>query len=245
MAHDDRPRVDVDEPLRPGLRAVVEARLTLLGAGLHQGARRRGVGPRGTPVGGGCRGTTDGLGLRGHRLRQGPHDLAQRAADGVLRVAGVVVAVEHCHDQAEGLGGAERQGRKPQAAADAVTAVRAAEGLDGDACLAEDDDVPPRRALGHAELVGDPFRRDARAALDELQGEQRPCRGARVRLQGIPTDPEPERPECSLACGPGPRTPCGPVPQRRPAGHAAGAGWVWGAWVMTASSDGMRTHRIG
>jgi len=112
-----------------------------------------------------------------------------------------VVAVEHGHDQAEGLGGAEHQGRKPQAAAEAVAAVGPTDGLDRDAGLAEDADVPPGGPLRDAELVGEPVRGDARAGLHQLEGQQRPCRGAHVGLHSIPRNPEAERPERNLACG--------------------------------------------
>jgi hypothetical protein len=111
-----------------------------------------------------------------------------------------MVAVEHGHDQAEGLGGAEHQGREPQAAADAVAAEGTTDGLDRDAGLAEDADVPPDRPLRDAQLVGEPVRGDARAALEQFQRQQRPCRGARVELHKIPRNPEAERPEPNLAC---------------------------------------------
>ena len=78
--------------------------------------------------------------------------------------------------------GAEHQRRQPQAAADAVAAVRPADGLDRDAGLAQDADVAPGGPLRDAELVGEPVRGDARAALDQLEGQQRPRGGARVGL---------------------------------------------------------------
>src|ERR1022692_4765847 len=37
MANDHGPRVDLDEPLRPGLGAVVDPRTPAVGAGLHEG----------------------------------------------------------------------------------------------------------------------------------------------------------------------------------------------------------------
>ena len=135
---DERPRVDLRDPLRPGLGAVAEPHPSPVGAGLHQGARRPGVGAGGGPVGGGCRAPAYRLGLGRHRLRQRPHDLAERTADRVGGIAGVVVTVEHGHHQAERLGGAEHQRREAQAAADAVAAVRPALGLDRDAGLAQD-----------------------------------------------------------------------------------------------------------
>ena len=140
-----------------------------------------GIGPGGSAVRGGRRGPADRLGLGGHRLRQRPHELAEGAADRVGGVARVVVAVEHGHDQAEGLRGAEHQGREPEAAAEPVAAVRPADGLDRDAGLAEDADVAPGGPLRDAELVGEPVRGDARAALHQLEGQQRPRRRARIR----------------------------------------------------------------
>ena len=139
-----------------------------------------GSGRAAAAVGGGRRAPAYRLGLGRHRLRQRPHDLAERAADRVGGIAGVVVTVEHGHHQAERLGGAEHQRREPQAAADAVAAVRPAHGLDRDAGLAQDGDVPPGGALRDAELVGEPVRGDARAALEQLEGQQGPCRGART-----------------------------------------------------------------
>ena len=198
---DDRPRVDLGDPLGPGLGAVVEPDPAAVRAGLHQGGRGRGVRPGGGAVGGRRGGPADRLGLRGHRLRQRPDDLAERAADRVGRVAGVVVAVEHGHDQAERLGGAEHQRRQPQAAADPVAAVRPADRLDRDAGLAQDGDVAAGGPLRDAELVGEPVRGDARAALHQLEGQQRPRRRARRRIvTGCLPDPEGERPE-TLAAG--------------------------------------------
>ena len=110
-----------------------------------------------------------------------------------------MVAVEHGHDQAEGLGGAEHQRRQPQATADAVAAVGPTDGLDRDAGLAEDADVAPGGPLRDAELVGEPVGGDAGAALDQFEGQQRPCRGARVGLhKHLRLNPEVERPERTL-----------------------------------------------
>ncbi len=88
-----------------------------------------------------------------------------------------MVTVEHGHHQAEGLGGGEHQRRESQAAADAVAAVRPPHGLDRDAGLAQDGDVPPGGPLRDAQLVGEPVRGDPRAPLDQLEGQQGPCRG--------------------------------------------------------------------
>ena len=144
-----------------------------------------GIGPGGGAVRRRRRGPADRLSLGGHRLRECPHDLAQRAADQAGRIARVVMAVEHGHDQAESLGGGEHQRRQPQAAADPVAAVGPADRLDRDAGLAQDADVPAGGPLGDAELAGEPVGGDARAALDQLEGQQRPCRGARVGLHRV------------------------------------------------------------
>jgi hypothetical protein len=56
----------------------------------------------------------------------------KRGADGIVSVRGGMVAVEHSHDQAERLGGAEEQRRQPDASADPVAAVAPASRLDGD-----------------------------------------------------------------------------------------------------------------
>jgi hypothetical protein len=50
--------------------------------------------------------------------------------------------------------------------------------------------------------------------LQQLEGQQRPCRGARVRVQSIP-NPEAERPKWSLA-SPCSRRSAMPVPCREP-----------------------------
>ena len=44
VTYDDRPRVDLGDPLRPGLRAVVESNPSAVGAGLHQRGRGPGSG---------------------------------------------------------------------------------------------------------------------------------------------------------------------------------------------------------
>ena len=180
VAHDDGPRVDLHQPLRPGLGAVAEPHLPVVRTCLDEGGGGAGVGPDGGAVRGRCSRLADGLGLSGHRRRKHPHDLAERAADRVGGVARVVVAVEHGHHQAEGLGGAEHQGREPEPAARAVAAVAPTDRLDRDAGLAQDGDVPPGRPFRDPERVGEPVRGDARAALDQLEGQQRPRRRARL-----------------------------------------------------------------
>jgi hypothetical protein len=161
-------------------------------AGLHEGGRRRGVGSGGGAVGGGRRCPPDRLGLRGHRFGEGAHDLAERAADRVGGIARIVVAVEHSHHQAKGLGRGEDQRRQSQTTADAVAAVGPTGGLDRDAGVAKDADVAPGGPLGDAELVGEPVRGDARAALDQFEGQECPCRGARVRHHHNPV-PDPDQ----------------------------------------------------
>ena len=142
MADDDRPRVGLDNPLRSGLGPVAEPYPPAVRAALHQGGRGRGIGPGGGAIRGGCRGPANRLGLGGYRFGEGPHDLAQRAADQAGGIARVVMAVEHGHYQAESLGGGEHQGCKPQAAADSVAALAPAGRFDRDAGLAEDAGVP-------------------------------------------------------------------------------------------------------
>ncbi len=101
---DQRPRVDLGDPLRPGLGPVADPHPSPVGAGLDQDARRPGVGAGGGAVGSGRGAPAYRLGLGRHRLGQRPDDLAERAADRVGGIARVVVAVEHGHHQAEGLG---------------------------------------------------------------------------------------------------------------------------------------------
>ena len=91
-------------------------------------------------------GAADRLGLRGDGLGERPDDLAERAARGIGGVRGLVVAVEHRHDQGQRLGRLEHQRRQPQPAADAVAAVGAAFGLQRYAGLAQDRDVAAGRA---------------------------------------------------------------------------------------------------
>jgi len=93
VAYDDRPRVDLGDPLRAGLGAIAEPHPSLVGAGLYQGTRRPGVGAGGGAVGGGRRAPAYRLGLGAHRLRQRPHDLAERAADRVGGIAGAAGCV--------------------------------------------------------------------------------------------------------------------------------------------------------
>ncbi len=184
MADDDGPRLDVAGPFPAGLGAVAEADPPVVGAGVHEGGGGVGVRPRGRGVRRGRGGPPDGLGLRGDRLGERLHDLAERAADQGRGIAGVVVAVEHGHDQAEGLGGAERQRRQPQAASDPVAAVGPADGDDRDPGLPQDADVAPGGAFGDAELAGEPVGGDARPGLEEFEGAQRPRRRACVVRHG-------------------------------------------------------------
>jgi len=65
----------------------------------------------------------DGGGLPADVLRQHPDDLAQGGADRIVGVCGCVAAVEHGHDQAKRLGGAEHQRRQPDAPAETVAAI--------------------------------------------------------------------------------------------------------------------------
>ena len=121
------------------------------------------------------------------------------------------MAVEHGHDQAESLGGGEHQRRKPQAAADSVATVRPACRFDREAGFAEDADVPAGGPLGDAELAGEPVRGNARAALDQLEGEQCPGGGARVRLHHRSLavgrhNPDADRPLLRVPCLHGYRT---------------------------------------
>jgi len=203
VTDDDRPRVDVHDPLGTGLGPVNDPHRAVIRAGLHERGRRGRVGSGGGAVGGGCRGPADGIDLRRDRLRECPDDLAQRAADRVGGIADVVVAVEHSHDQSEGLGRGEHQRREPDAAAEAKAAVGTTDGFDRDAGFTKDPDVPPSRPFRDTELAGEPVCGDAGAVLDQFQGQQRPCGGARVELhRNRPANPEAERPEWKLACCP-------------------------------------------
>ena len=183
---DDRPRVDLGAPLRAGLRPVAQPDPAVLRARLHQRGGDLRVGPGGGAVRGRRGRHPDRLGLPGHRLGQRAQQLAQGAADRVRGVGGLVVAVEHGHHQPERLGRGEHQRRQPDAATDPVAAVPAADRLDRDAGLAQDADVAAGGPLGDAELVGEPVGGDARAALHQLQGEQRPCGRAGVLVHRRP-----------------------------------------------------------
>jgi hypothetical protein len=109
MTHHQCPRVDLDVPFRPGLGSIVEPYSSPVGASLHERARRTGVGAGCAEVRRGRRAAAHCLGLGCHGLRQCPDDLPERVADRVGGIAGVVVAVEHGHHQAECLGGGEHQ----------------------------------------------------------------------------------------------------------------------------------------
>jgi len=109
------------------------------------------------------------------------------------------MTVQHGHDQAEGLGGGEHQWWEPKAPTDAVAAVAPTNGLDRHTGLPQDPDVPPGGPLGHAELVGQPVGGDTGVALEEFEGQQRPCRGTLVRHVSTSHIPAAERPEWTLA----------------------------------------------
>src|SRR5215472_2065483 len=158
MPDDDRPRVGLRAPLRSGLGAVVQPERAVLRAGLDQRRSRLWVRPGGTAVGGWRRRAADRLSLGGDRLGKGPHYLAERAADRVGWVAGIVMAIEHSHDQAKSLGSGEHQRSQPQAAADVITPVGTAHRLDRYVDLAEYADIAPGGPVGDTELVGDPVR---------------------------------------------------------------------------------------
>ena len=166
-----RPRIG--RPAAPAGRRSMACTRSLVVPGSGRAAARSGAG---------AVAATDRLGLGRHRLGQRPHDLAQRAADRVGGVGGVVVPVEHGHHQAERLGRGEHQRRQAQTTADPVAAVRPAHGLDRDARLAQDADVAAGSPLRDAELVGEPLGGDAGAALEQLESQQRAGRRTCGRL---------------------------------------------------------------
>lgn len=183
MANNDGPRVDIGGPLRTTLGAIPEPHALVIRAGVHEGGRRRRIWPNRGPVGRRCRGLADRLRLRGDCLREGTHDLAERIADRVHLVVGVVVAVEDSHHQLERLVRAEHQGREAKATSDAVAAVWPAEGFERNARFAQDADVPARGTLGDAELVAQTLGGDSRAALDQFECQQGTRGGARIEQQ--------------------------------------------------------------
>jgi hypothetical protein len=186
VAHDDGPRVDLHRPLRPRLGSVAESNPAMARACLHEDGRGRRVGPGRESVGGGCGGSAHGLGLGGHGLRERAHQPAERAADRVGGIAGVVVAIEHGHDQSDRLGGIEHQRRQPKTPADPVAAVTSADRLDRDTGLAKHADVAPGGPFGNPELVAEPVRRNAGAALNEFERQQRPGRRTGFTLHSAP-----------------------------------------------------------
>jgi hypothetical protein len=97
------------------------------------------------------------------------------------------MAVEHRHHEPECLVGAEHQRREPEAPPDPVPAVGSADGFDRDTGLPEDADVATGGAIGDAELLGEAFGGDAGAGLQQLQGQERPGRGARVERHQNPS----------------------------------------------------------
>jgi hypothetical protein len=83
------------------------------------------------------------------------------------------MAFERGHHQPERLGGREHQRGQPETPAEAIAAVPAWGGLDGDAGLAQDPDVPPGGPVADAQPVPEPLTTDARAVLDQLERQQR------------------------------------------------------------------------
>jgi len=115
-------------------------------------------------------------------LRQRPDDLAQGGADRIVGIRGGVAAVEHGHDQAKRLCGAEYQGRQPDAPADPVAAVGPPGRLHGDVSLAQDRDIAARGAFGHAEVRRKLGGGDAGLGLQQLEGSKRPPGRAQAGL---------------------------------------------------------------
>ena len=113
-------------------------------------------------------------------LRKRPDDLAQGGADRIVGVRGRMAAVEHGHDQAKRLGGAEHQWRQPDAPAEPVAAIWSPGRLHGDVGLAQDRDVAARGSFGHVQLRRELAAGDARLGLQQLQGPKRPPGGAQV-----------------------------------------------------------------
>src|SRR3984957_1788004 len=180
VPHDDGPRVNVLGPSPARLASVADAHLTLGRDGGNQSARRLHARPRRPAVGHGAGMPAHGSGLMADVLRQGPDDLAERGADRIVGIRGGVAAVEHGHDQAEGLGGAEQQRRAPGGAAEPVAAEGSGGRLHGDLGLAQDRDVAARGAFGHAQLGRHLGGGDAGLRLQQLEGPERPRGGAQV-----------------------------------------------------------------
>jgi hypothetical protein len=97
-----------------------------------------------------------------------------------------VVAIEHGHDQSDRLGGTEHQRRQPKTPADPVAAVTSADRLDRDTGLPKHADVAPGGPFGNPELVAEPVRRNAGAALNEFERQQRPGRRTGFTLHSAP-----------------------------------------------------------
>ena len=178
MPHDHCPRVNVLRPLPARLAAVADAHPALGRGGGNESARGLGARAHGPAAGRGAGMPADGGGRPADVLRQRPDDLAQGGADRIGGVRGCVAAVEHGHDQAKRLGGAEHQRRQPDAPAEPVTAVGSPGGLHGDAGLAQDRDVAARGASGHAELRCELGGGDAGLGLQQFEGLERPPGGA-------------------------------------------------------------------
>jgi hypothetical protein len=131
-----------------------------------------------------------------HVLWQDADHLADGAGDRIVAMR-PAMRLEHGHDQAQRLARGEHQRREPQPAPDAIAAVRAADRLDRHAGLPKDRHVAPRGALGDAEPVTEPLGGDARAPLEQLEGEQRPGGGAGIfvherTLADVPAGKRPE-----------------------------------------------------
>jgi hypothetical protein len=178
MPHHDSPRVNVLLPPPARLAAVPDGDPALGRDGGNECARGLGCWACGPAVGRGQGMPPDVSGRSADILRQRPDDLAEGGTDRIVGVGGCVAAVEHGHDQAKRLGGAEHQRRQPEATADSVAAVGPPGRLHGDIGLAQDRDVAARGAFSHAELCRKLGGGHARLGLQQLEGPECPRGGA-------------------------------------------------------------------
>jgi hypothetical protein len=123
-------------------------------------------------------------GLMADVLRQRPNDLAQGGADRIVGVRGCVAAIEHGHDQAKRLGGAEHQRRQPDPAAEPVAPVGSPGRLHRDVGLPQDREVAARGPFGYAQLPCELAGGDAGLGLQQLEGPERSPGGAQVGFHG-------------------------------------------------------------